>query len=110
MDPYTSGVLINSQKDFQNLNTTACYIRSEQERDGKECPKINKISWLCVFALLCFVLFEVVFFPDLCASQNASFISGSAGPLVSMRYLPPSEKTNSESKLNKTEWNRPPCF
>lgn len=43
-----------------------------------------------------------LFFPDLCASENASLIAGNAVPFVSMRCLPPNKKTNTERKLNKT--------
>lgn len=65
---------------------------------GKNVLKLTEFHGLVVL----FYFLRYSFFPDFCASENASFIPDSAVSLVSMRYMPPSKRTDSESKLSKT--------
>ena len=88
---------INSQKNFQDLDSFDCYIRSVQGRDGKECLQLK----FHVFLRYSF------FFPDPWASENASFIADILMPLFSVRCLPP-KGLNSEDKLNQIGMNHLP--
>lgn len=46
------------------------------------------------------------FFPDLCVSENASFIADREVSCLTEMFTP-SGRTNFKSKLNKTDWYRP---
>lgn len=72
---------------FSSVNSkNLCYIRSERERNRKECPTVNSVP--------CFLRYKF-FFPEPCASEHASFITGITVHLVSVRCLPPSGRNNS---------------
>lgn len=86
--PHTSGVLLHQLRE----DTFACCIGLSKTQIGNNVLQLTKLG---VFLRYRF------FFPDLHASKSTSFITGSLVPLVPIRCLPPSRRTNSENKLNK---------